>query len=80
MDAAEATLARRGRETVLARVRVRILPDGRLSRGEAAKYLGISTRTLEHWTYRGRGPRSVLIANRRYYHLADLDRFILAGR
>jgi hypothetical protein len=36
-------------------VRVRVLPDGRMSRGEAAKYIGLATKTLAQWAVDGRG-------------------------
>lgn len=57
-------------------VHVRILPDGRLSRADAAKYLGRAKKTLEMWTLQGRGPRSVLVGGRRFYFKDSLDRFI----
>ena len=57
-------------------VRIRVLPDGRMSRRDAARYLGYEVKTLAMWELEGRGPRSVKIAGRRFYYRADLDAFI----
>jgi hypothetical protein len=57
-------------------VRVRILPDGRMTREEAAKYLGRQPKTLAMWQLSGKGPRSVLVGGRRFYFRSDLDAFI----
>jgi hypothetical protein len=66
-------------EAGIARVRVRVLPDGRLDRKNTAKYLGVAAKTLADWIYRGVGPRSVLMGRRRFYYIWDLDDFI-AGK
>ena len=58
------------------RVRVRVLPDGRLDRRNAAKYLGRASKTLAMWHMEGRGPKSVLVGGRRYYYQDVLDAFI----
>jgi hypothetical protein len=58
------------------RVRVRVLPDGRLSRRNAALYLGCSSRTLEGWNYAGKGPTPHTVGGRVFYYLRDLDAFI----
>ena len=55
---------------------VRVLPDGRLSRKEAAKYLGRAEKTLAMWNLEGKGPKSVLVGGRRFYFKNDLDAFI----
>ena len=57
-------------------VAVRILPDGRMTREDAARYLGMRPKTLAMWTLAGKGPRSILVGGRRFYFLADLDAFI----
>ena len=57
-------------------VRVRVLPDGRLDRKNAAKYLGRSEKTLAMWQMNGKGPRSVLVGGRRFYYKDSLDAFI----
>ncbi len=63
-------------ESVIDQVRVRVLPDGRLARKDAAKYLGRAEKTLAMWEMEGKGPRSVLVGGRRFYFKDDLDAFI----
>ena len=58
-------------------VRVRILPDGRMSRAHAARYLGMKPKTLAMWQMNGKGPRSLKVGGRRYYFKKNLDEFIL---
>jgi hypothetical protein len=57
-------------------VRVRVLPDGRMTRSDAAKYLGHQPKTLAMWQLQRKGPRSVLVGGRRFYFKKDLDAFI----
>jgi len=57
-------------------VRVRVLPDGRMSREDAAKYLGYEPKTLAMWLLEGKGPPSVKVGGRRFYYKAALDSFI----
>ncbi len=57
-------------------VRVRILPDGRLSRKDAARYLGLKPKTLSMWALAGKGPTVTRVGGRRFYFKADLDAFI----
>jgi hypothetical protein len=57
-------------------VRVRQLPDGRMSRDHAARYLGLEPKTLSHWTMAGKGPRCVKVGGRVFYYRSDLDAFI----
>ena len=57
-------------------VRVRVLPDGRMTRSDAAKYLGHQPKTLAMWQLQRKGPRSVLAGGRRFYFKEDLDAFI----
>jgi hypothetical protein len=57
-------------------VRVRVLPDGRMTRSDAAKYLGHQPKTLAMWQLQRKGPRSVLVGGRRFYFKEDLDAFI----
>ena len=63
-------------EPVIEQVRVRVLPDGRMSRKNAAVYLGNAEKTLATWETEGKGPRSVLVGGRRFYFKDDLDSFI----
>ena len=63
-------------EPAIEQVRVRVLPDGRLARKDAAKYLGRAEKTLAMWEKQGKGPPSVLVGGRRFYFKDDLDAFI----
>ena len=57
-------------------VKVRVLPDGRMTRRDAATYLGFAEKTLAMWAISGKGPRSVLVSGRRFYFREDLDEFV----
>ena len=57
-------------------VRVRVLPDGRMTRRDAARYLGRAEKTLAMWALEGKGPPSVLVGGRRFYFKEALDGFI----
>jgi hypothetical protein len=54
---------------------LRILPDGRMSRRDAARYLGYAPQTLAIWAYEGRGPRFIRVYRRCWYRKAELDAF-----
>ena len=60
-------------------VRIRVLPDGRMTREDAARYLGMKPKTLAMWALQGKGPASVLVGGRRFYFKDELDRFIAEG-
>jgi hypothetical protein len=60
-------------------VRVRVLPDGRMTRKDAARYLGHRPKTLAMWALSGKGPRSVRVGGRVFYFRSDLDAFVLGG-
>ena len=57
-------------------VPIRILPDGRLTREDAARYLGMKPKTLAMWQLGGKGPPSVRVGGRRFYFQAELDAFV----
>ena len=63
-------------ESVIDQVRVRVLPDGRLARKDAAKYLGRAEKTLAMWAMEGKGPPSGLVGGRRFYFKDALEAFI----
>ena len=63
----------------LERVRVRILPDGRMTREHAALYLGMKVKTLAMWAMNGKGPRAIRVGGRAFYRQTDLDDFIKCG-
>jgi hypothetical protein len=65
-----------GEDAGIEQVCVRVLPDGRMSRDDAARYLGRTSKTLAMWHAQRKGPRSVLVGGRRFYFKSDLDAFI----
>jgi hypothetical protein len=62
-------------ETVEA-VRVRVLPDGRMDRANAAAYLGYAPKTLAIWLGQGKGPKYLKASGRVFYFKEDLDAFL----
>lgn len=60
-------------------VKVRITPDGRLSRADAAAFLGYAPKTLADWKCRGIGPKSLQVGGRIFYRLTDLEAFRDSG-
>ncbi|MBV9842395.1 MAG: DNA-binding protein [Sphingomonadaceae bacterium] len=56
-------------------IKVMVLPDGRLDRANAAKFLGYQPKTLAEWHRLGKGPRSRLVGGRRFYFIEDLRAF-----
>ena len=62
------------------RPRVRVLPDGRMTRKDSATYIGVAEKTLAMWQLQGKGPESYLVGGRRFYFKDDLDAFIRSGR
>jgi hypothetical protein len=62
-------------ETSVDRLRCRMLPDGRMTRRDAAIYLGFAEKTLAMWSLQAKGPKSIKIAGRRFYYKTDLDAF-----
>lgn len=50
--------------------------SGRLTRQEAAAYLGLAASTLADWHRKGIGPASVKVGGRRFYRVSALDAFI----
>ena len=63
-------------EPVIEQIRVRVTPDGRLTRKDAAKYLGRAEKTLAMWQMERKGPPSILVGGRRFYFKDALDAFI----
>ena len=61
-------------------VMVRILPDGRMTRRDAAKYLGLAEKTLAMWEMQDPARlNSVKVGGRRFYYQDRLDTFIRGG-
>lgn len=59
------------------RVRIRLLPDGRMTRRDAARYLGIAVKTIAMWDLEDPNKlKSVKVGGRRFYYRDVLDAFI----
>lgn len=54
---------------------VNVTPDGRVTRSEAARYLGFQPKTLANWHRLGIGPSSFMVGGRRFYRLSELERY-----
>ncbi len=63
-------------ENGIEQVRVRILPDGRMARIDAATYLGLKPKTLAMWAMEGKGPRAHRVGGRCFYYKHELDAFV----
>ena len=64
----------------IVQVRVRVLPDGRLSAKDASAYLGHSDGRLATWRMEGNGPAYVRVGGKIFYYQWELDRFIREGK
>lgn len=60
---------------MLEEVRVRVLPDGRVTRRDAAAYIGRDPKTLANWAAEGKGPRGFRVGGRIFYNLSELQSF-----
>lgn len=56
-----------------------VLPDGRMDRKNAARYLGLAVKTLAMHATRGTGPRYVK-RGRVFYYRSDLDTWMRTGQ
>ena len=64
-------------EPAIERVKIRLLPDGRMTRKGAARYLGVAVKTIAMWDLEDPNKLgSVKVGGRRFYFLGILDRFI----
>ena len=64
-------------EPAVEQVRVRVLPDGRMTRRDAAKYLGIAVKTVAMWDLEDPAKLGgVKVGGRRFYYKDRLDRVI----
>ncbi len=52
-------------------LRIRVLPDGRVSRRDAAMILGRTPKTLAIWKMRGWGPRPIMVGGRVFHDLNE---------
>lgn len=66
-----------GTVEVFDQVRVRILPDGRMSRRDAAHYIGVAPKTVAMWDLEDPNKLGgVKVGGRRFYYKDRLDAFI----
>ncbi len=56
-------------------VRIRVMPDGKVSRKDAAAFLGRAPKTLAEWSVAGRGPKPIRVGGRCFYKLEELQAF-----
>ena len=63
-------------EAEVERVRIRILPDGRMNRENAARYLDRSAKTLAMWAMEAKGPPAHKAGGRVFYFKTELDEFL----
>ena len=63
-------------ETEVEKVRIRVLPNGRMDRANAAKYVNRSPKTLATWAMEGKGPPVHRAGGRCFYYQQDLDQFL----
>jgi hypothetical protein len=61
------------------RVKVRVLPDGRMDSPNTAKYIGVTEKTLAMWRYQGKGPHYIR-RGRIFYRKSDLDDWLSEGQ
>ena len=74
--APEATPEPSPHQGAIEQVKVRVLPDGRMSRADAARYLGINAKTLANWALVSRGPPAHRVGGRVFYYREACDAFI----
>ena len=64
-------------DSAIARVKVRILPDGRMTRHNASLYLGVAVKTVATWDHLDPAKLgSVKVGGQRFYYQDRLDAFI----
>jgi predicted site-specific integrase-resolvase len=62
------------------RPKVQMYPDGRMDPENAARYLGVSPKTLTMWRCAGTGPPFVYVGGKVFYFQRDLDEHIQKTR
>ena len=63
--------------TAVDQLTIAVLPNGLVSRSEAAKFLGRKPVTLAAWATEKRGPEPINVQGRIFYRLEDLKRLSL---
>lgn len=64
------------RDGAIERVKIRVLPDGRVNNSDSASYVGFSIRTLNNLRVQGKGPKYIKVGGRIFSTLAWLDAYI----
>ena len=72
-------VAAQGYAAAIEQVVVKVLPDGRVSRRDAAAYLGLAAKTLSMWSLEGRGPPVIRVGGRCFYYLKHLEAEVHGG-
>jgi hypothetical protein len=57
----------------LSPIEIQIYPDGRMDVENAAKYLGVSKKSLDMWRCKGTSPKFIKRGRRVFYFQKDLD-------
>ncbi len=57
--------------TSVEHVKVRVLPDGRVARAEAAKLFDRTPKTMAEWASKGWGPRCIHVGGRVFHDYAE---------
>lgn len=65
-------------DTAIKSLEVFVYPDGRMDRKNAARYVGLSVKTMAMHACRGTGPKYVKLG-RVFYFRHDLDAWIKSG-
>lgn len=52
-------------------IKIRVLPDGRVSRAEAAKLFDRTPKTMAEWASKGWGPRCIHVGGRVFHDYAE---------
>lgn len=63
-------------DSKLTESRITELPDGRMTREDAAKYLGFRPQTLAAWAVRNQGPKSIRVGGKVFYTIEALEAFV----
>ena len=64
-------------EPAIERVKIRLLPDGRMTRRDAARYLGIAVKTVAMWDLENPAKLGgIKVGGRRFYYKERLDTVI----
>lgn len=66
-------------EPVQEKVTIRILPDGRISRADAARLFDVTEQTLDNWRRTGKGPRTFSVGGQYFYKYSECLEYANGG-